>query len=135
VLCYGAWIGKHWEMLGKPASIEASYPDGGKQKLDMWTYWRLLEGEVYVDQPYRIARDDRPAGAARRADEHPGGERGPARRFPTTFYVYWKNGAERMERAGVQGGTIPIRIGPKAASTPTAGTTTSTRPTPGSPTT
>src|SRR3546814_5267927 len=34
------------------------------------------------------------------------------------LYVYWKNGAERMERAGVQGGTIPIRIGNKAAVEP-----------------
>jgi len=31
------------------------------------------------------------------------------------LYVYWKNGAERMEKMGVQGGTIPIRIGPEAA--------------------
>src|SRR3546814_17778051 len=34
------------------------------------------------------------------------------------LYVYSKNGAERMERAGVQGGTIPIRIGNKAAVEP-----------------
>ena len=34
------------------------------------------------------------------------------------LYVYWKNGAERMDRPGVQGGTIPIRIGPKAVTDP-----------------
>jgi len=33
-------------------------------------------------------------------------------------YVYWKNGAERMDRAGVQGGTIPIKIGPNAVTDP-----------------
>src|SRR3546814_20282233 len=50
-------MGKHWEMLGKPDTLEASYPDGGTNTLDMWTYWRLLAGEVYVDQPYRDASD------------------------------------------------------------------------------
>src|SRR3546814_17903171 len=50
-------MGKHWEMLGKPDTLEARYPDGGTNTLDMWTYWRLLEGEVYIDQPYRDARD------------------------------------------------------------------------------
>jgi glycine/D-amino acid oxidase-like deaminating enzyme len=33
-------------------------------------------------------------------------------------YVYWKNGAERMDRPGVQGGTIPIKIGPRATLDP-----------------
>lgn len=34
------------------------------------------------------------------------------------LYVYWKNGAERMDRPGVQGGSIPIKIGPKAVTDP-----------------
>jgi glycine/D-amino acid oxidase-like deaminating enzyme len=34
------------------------------------------------------------------------------------LYVYWKNGAERMDRPGVQGGTIPVRLGPKATLEP-----------------
>src|SRR2546430_15765207 len=34
------------------------------------------------------------------------------------LYVYWKNGAERMDRPGVQGGTIPIKIGPNAVTDP-----------------
>ena len=37
--------------------IDARYPDGTTLRKDMWTYWRLLEGEVYVDRPYRTAGD------------------------------------------------------------------------------
>jgi glycine/D-amino acid oxidase-like deaminating enzyme len=33
-------------------------------------------------------------------------------------YVYFKNGNERMDRPGLQGGTIPIKIGPRAAIDP-----------------
>jgi glycine/D-amino acid oxidase-like deaminating enzyme len=29
-------------------------------------------------------------------------------------YVYWKNGTERMERPGIQGGAMPVRLGPSA---------------------
>ena len=36
----------------------------------------------------------------------------------TALAVYWKNGAERMDRPGVQGGTIPIKIGPQAVTDP-----------------
>src|SRR5439155_838410 len=51
----GAWTPKHWAILGKPAAVECRYPDGGTQTKDMWTYWRLLEGEVYWDEPYLTA--------------------------------------------------------------------------------
>src|SRR3546814_21034093 len=33
-------------------------------------------------------------------------------------YIYWKNGNERMDRPGLQGGTMPIKIGPKATLEP-----------------
>ena len=55
ILGLGAWTPKHWAMLGQPSEIDAKYPDGGTIKKDMWTFWRLLEGEVYVDQPYRTS--------------------------------------------------------------------------------
>ncbi len=112
VLCYGAWIGKHWEMLGKPDTLEAKYPDGGTNTLDMWTYWRLLEGEVYIDQPYRDARDLDPPVLHVELMNTPVMNEESGEEISDHLYVYWKNGAERMERPGVQGGTIPIKIGP-----------------------
>jgi hypothetical protein len=27
-------------------------------------------------------------------------------------YVYWKNNSERMDRPGIQGGVLPIKLGP-----------------------
>ena len=33
-------------------------------------------------------------------------------------YVYWKNGTERMERPGIQGGGLPKMIGPDASVEP-----------------
>jgi glycine/D-amino acid oxidase-like deaminating enzyme len=48
----GGWTPLHWEMLEKPVKIDCHYPDGAVVERDMWTYWRLLEGEVYHEQPY-----------------------------------------------------------------------------------
>ena len=61
VLGLGAWTGKHWGMLGLPDTLDLTYRDGATVKgKDMWTYWRLLEGEVYIDKPYRTADDRDP---------------------------------------------------------------------------
>ncbi len=114
----GAWTPRHWAMLGKPAAIEARYPDGTTARKDMWTYWRLLEGEVYADRPYRSAADLDPPVLHVELMSTPVVDRTSGRELADHLYVYWKNGAERMDRPGVQGGTIPIRIGSKAVTDP-----------------
>jgi glycine/D-amino acid oxidase-like deaminating enzyme len=121
VLGLGAWTGKHWGMLGLPDTLDLNYRDGGTVKgKDMWTYWRLLEGEVYIDKPYRTADDRDPPVLHVELMTTPVHENGDlqGRELSDHLYVYWKNGAERMEKPGVQGGTIPIRIGPKATLDP-----------------
>ncbi len=118
VLGLGAWTPKHWAMLGHGDTIEARYPDGGQVKKDMWTYWRLLEGEVYVDQPYRSAADLDPPVLHVELMNTPVIDQTTGKELADHLYVYWKNGAERMDRPGVQGGTIPIKIGPKAVTDP-----------------
>jgi hypothetical protein len=105
-------------MLGKPTSIDARYPDGATQRKDMWTYWRLLEGEVYLDRPYRTAADLDPPVLHVELMNTPVIEPSSKRVLADHLYVYWKNGAERMDRPGVQGGTIPIKIGPNAVTDP-----------------
>lgn len=117
-LCAGAWVGEHWKMLGKPGRIECRYKDGEAQTRDMWTYWRLLEGEVYVDRPYRTADDRDPPVLHVELMNTPVRAPKTGRELADHLYVYWKNGAERMDRAGVQGGTIPIRIGAEAVLDP-----------------
>ena len=84
----------------------------------MWTYWRLLEGEVYVDAPYRTAGDLDPPVLHVELMSTPVIDRSTGRELADHLYVYWKNGAERMDRPGVQGGTIPIKIGPNAVTDP-----------------
>lgn len=118
VLGLGAWTPKHWEMLGHPLHIDAHYPDGGVVRKDMWTYWRLLEGEVYVDTPYRTVGDLDPPVLHVELMSTPVMDPATGKELSDHTYVYWKNGAERMDRPGVQGGTIPICIGPVAATDP-----------------
>ena len=53
ILATGAWMPKQWEQLGKPAKLDVTYLDGSSVKdKDMWTFWRLEEGEIYYDGPY-----------------------------------------------------------------------------------
>ncbi|MBI1778659.1 MAG: FAD-binding oxidoreductase [Proteobacteria bacterium] len=115
----GAWTPKHWAMLGKADTIEARYADGEAQKKDMWTYWRLLEGEVYTpDFTYRTAEDRDPPVLHVELMNTPLIDQMTGKELSDNVYIYWKNGAERMDRPGIQGGTMPIKIGPKAATDP-----------------
>ena len=117
VISAGAWVQKHWEWLGKSATLDLHYPDGGVAKAqDMWTFWRLLEGEVYLNGAgaYRTADDrDPPVLHVELMNTPVVTEDG--REFPDQhFYSYVRYAAERMGAPGVQGGTIPIKIGPEA---------------------
>ena len=119
ILAPGAWLPQHWKKLGQPATLEVKYPNGTTaEDRDMWTFWRLREGEIYHAAPYRDARDldppvlhvelmDTPV-----LDPETGGE------LADHLYVYWKNGSERMDRPGIQGGILPIELGPQAAVEP-----------------
>lgn len=120
VICAGAWISRHWQWLGRPATLDLHYPDGGVAPArDMWTYWRLLEGEVYLNgTSYRTAEDrDPPVLHVELMNTPVVTEDGKA--FPDRhFYTYVRYAAERVGAPGVQGGTIPIKIGPEAVLDP-----------------
>jgi methylglutamate dehydrogenase subunit A len=121
VICAGAWITQHWDWLAMPDKIDMRYPDGGVAKdADMWTYWRLLEGEVYLKEGerYRTAEDkDPPVLHVELMNAPVVTEEG--REFPDKhFYMYVRYAAERLGAPGVQGGTIPIKLGPKAVLDP-----------------
>jgi methylglutamate dehydrogenase subunit A len=113
----GAWTPKHWEMLGKPMTVECRYPDGNVLKKDMWTYWRLLEGEVYDDRPYLTAAGMNPPILHIETSE-PVVDKATGQKHGDYLYLYFKNGNERMDKPGLQGGTTPIKIGPKATTDP-----------------
>ena len=120
VLGLGAWTPRHWEMLGQPMTLDVHYPDGAVERgQDMWTYWRLLEGDVYVEPHYRDARDLDPPVLHVELMNTPVFDQTSGDELADHTYVYWKNGAERLfDRTGVQGGTIPVRLGPKATTDP-----------------
>jgi glycine/D-amino acid oxidase-like deaminating enzyme len=115
----GAWTPKHWEMLDQPLKLDCHYPDGTVvRNKDMWTYWRLLEGEIYYDRPYVTPQGLNPPVLHVELMNTPVIEEGTGRELADHLYVYYKNGNERMDRPGLQGGTIPIKIGPKAVTDP-----------------
>ncbi len=113
----GAWTPKHWAMFGGPATVDCLYPDGGTQTKDMWTYWRLLEGEVYDDRPYLTPGGLNPPILHIETSE-PVVDKVSGEKYGDFLYVYFKNGNERMDRPGLQGGTVPIKVGPVAVTDP-----------------
>lgn len=113
----GAWTPKHWAMLGKAPRLACRYPDGTLETKDMWTYWRLLEGEVYYDEPYVTAAGLNPPVLHVETSE-PVVDPGSGRPIKDFTYVYFKNGNERMDRPGLQGGTTPVKLGPTAVTDP-----------------
>lgn len=111
----GAWTPKHWEMLDQPMTLDCHYPDGSVVKdKDMWTYWRLLEGEVYYDQPYLTADGLNPPVLHVELMNTPVVDKATGDQLKDYTYIYFKNGNERMDKPGLQGGTTPIKIGPEA---------------------
>jgi glycine/D-amino acid oxidase-like deaminating enzyme len=113
----GAWTPKHWRLLDGPAQVDCLYPDGGLQTKDMWTFWRLLEGEVYDDRPYLTPGGLNPPILHIETSE-PVVDKASGEKYGDYLYVYFKNGNERMDRPGLQGGTVPIKIGPVAVTDP-----------------
>ena len=115
----GAWTPQHWSLLDKPDTLTVHYPGGEVLKeQDMWTYWRLLEGEVYHDQPYLTAAGMNPPVLHVELMNTPVINPRTGRELKDYTYVYWKSGNERMDRPGLQGGTTPIRLGPTASVEP-----------------
>jgi glycine/D-amino acid oxidase-like deaminating enzyme len=115
----GAWTPTHWQLLGQPMTLDCHYPDGAvAEDMDMWTYWRLLEGEVYYDKSYLDAQGMNPPVLHIELMNTPVIEEGTGKELADHLYIYYKNGNERMDTPGLQGGTIPIKLGPKATTDP-----------------
>ena len=113
----GAWTPQHWAKLGGPAHVACGYADGSVVEKDMWTYWRLLEGEVYDDRPYLTAAGLNPPVLHVEKMSTPVVD-ATGRELRDYTYLYFKNGNERMDRPGLQGGTVPVKLGPRAVVDP-----------------
>lgn len=85
----GAWTPDHWAMLQRPSRITCTYANEDPSEKDMWTYWRLLEGEVYTDVPYRGANDrDAPVLHVELMNT-PVVDQATGKELGDNMYVYW----------------------------------------------
>jgi len=116
----GAWTPQHWEWLGGPSNLDVLYPDGHtEEQMDMWTYWRLLEGEVILPEgvDFRTAQSrDSPVLHVELMNTPVYRDDGSM--IQDHFYSYTRYAADRVGAPGLQGGTIPVKLGPKAAVEP-----------------
>ncbi len=120
IVCAGAWMPDHWAWLGHGDTMDVTYPDGHQEKdTDVWTYWRLLEGEVYLPEgvDFRTADGkDSPVLHVELMNTPVNGDDGAE--IKDHVYWYTRYAAERVGAPGLQGGTIPVKMGSKAALEP-----------------
>lgn len=107
VLGVGPWIGRFWEMLGLPNTIDIRTPDGQLfPNVPMWTYWKLQEGEVHTGEPY-LDRHGRTPPVIHLDHVAPLVSDMTGRKISDgPWGIYWK-----QDPRGVQGGAVPIRLG------------------------
>ena len=100
----GAWTPEHWKKVGKPMTLDVVYSDQSLIKdKEMWTYWRLREGEIYHDKPYVTPDGLNPPILHVELMNTPVYDDQTGDMLEDFTYVYYKNGNERMDRAGLQG--------------------------------
>lgn len=107
VVAVGPWIASLWEMLGLPDRLDVRSPDGDLTRdLPMWTYWYLQEGEVAIDPATFVtaAGDASPVLHVDSEAELRTDDGALVTDEPWGIYV-------KPDRAGVQGGAAPIRLG------------------------
>jgi glycine/D-amino acid oxidase-like deaminating enzyme len=110
VVAAGPWIRHLWQMLDLPARIDVLTPAGPRKGLDLWTYWQLQEGEVAVDpESYQTADGKVPPVLHVDSTEPLISDRTGEPITRELWGIYFKR-----DRAGVQGGAVPIRLGPEA---------------------
>ena len=79
---------------------------------------RSTDGEVYFDGPYYTADNKNPPVLHVELMNTPVVDPLTGAELDDNVYVYWKNGTERMERPGIQGGGMPVKLGSHASVEP-----------------
>ncbi len=111
VIGVGPWIKSLWGKLGLPMKIDIKGRDGRvHQSVDMWTFWRLQEGEVRVDPKDYITADGKYPPVIHVDSVEPLISDRTGRVIADQLWgIYWKR-----DRQGVQGGGVPENLGPEA---------------------
>jgi glycine/D-amino acid oxidase-like deaminating enzyme len=108
VVAAGPWNPRFWKLLGLPEVVEVNGPNGVERK-PMWKYWQLREGTITLDEPYLT--NDGAVGPVIHLD-HTIPLTDPLTGDavdPGPWGIYWKK-----EPLGIQGGGVPIDLGPEA---------------------
>jgi methylglutamate dehydrogenase subunit A len=107
VIAVGPWIASLWGMLGLPDHLDVRQPDGTLvEDQSMWTYWYLQEGEVVVDPATFVSADGRSSAVIHLDSDQPLRDDDGRLITDEPWGVYFK-----PDRASVQGGAAPLRLG------------------------
>jgi glycine/D-amino acid oxidase-like deaminating enzyme len=107
VVAVGPWIPSLWALLGLPERLDVRHPDGTLvTEQPMWTYWYLQEGEVAVDPARFVTADGRPSAVIHLDSDQPLRDDDGRLLTSEPWGVYFK-----PDRATIQGGAAPIRLG------------------------
>ncbi len=107
----GPWNKNLWKMLGLPLKIDVKDRQGNlHQDRDMWTFWRLQEGEVRVNPAeYVTAEGKNPPVIHVDSTEPLISDKTGKVITDQLWGIYWKR-----DKQGVQGGAVPENLGPQA---------------------
>jgi methylglutamate dehydrogenase subunit A len=107
----GPWIKTIWTMLGLPNQIDIRKRDGSLVKdWNMWTYWRLQEGEIRLDvDKYVTASGSYPPVIHIDSSEPLVSDKTGEVITDDLWGIYFKR-----DRNGVQGGAVPENLGTNA---------------------
>jgi hypothetical protein len=110
VVGVGPWIKGIWSLLGLPLKVDVRAEGKLHAGLDMWTYWQLQEGEIQLD-PGRYATAAGKTPPVIHVDSsEPLLADGTDRKISDGLWgIYFKR-----DRHGVQGGAVPLKLGPEA---------------------
>ncbi len=111
VVAVGPWIKSVWSMLGLPNKIDVRTPGGELHKdLEMWTYWRLQEGEIRVNPKEYVTTDGKiPPVIHVDSTEPLISDKTGKLITDGQWGIYFK-----QDKHGIQGGAVPENIGPEA---------------------
>jgi methylglutamate dehydrogenase subunit A len=110
VVGVGPWIKGLWGLLGLPLKVDVRAEGTLHAGLDMWTYWQLQEGEIRLDPDRYVTADGKTPPVIHVDSGEPLLADGTDRKISDGLWgIYFKR-----DRHGVQGGAVPLKLGPDA---------------------
>ncbi len=109
VLAVVPWIKQLWTALGLPNKVAVRDPTNGQlvEDLEMWTYWRLQEGEIEVDPKMFVTAEGNTPPVIHIDSNEPLISTSMGNVINNSSWgIYFK-----QDREGVQGGAVPENMG------------------------